>query len=69
MAQQDVIRVVSDEPSPDISPNDLPCGLAREMLVPTSVEEAVFGPHGKKWKAMAMRGIWGGISRSDRSSL
>lgn len=40
MTQEGICRVVHDESAPDISPEDLPSGLTRDLPVPATVEEA-----------------------------
>ena len=59
-AQEDILRAIYDEHAPDISPDDLPAVLARELAVPLTVEEALSGPYAKLW-AHAMRGEFGGL--------
>jgi len=59
MAQEQVLRVVYDDPPPELSAADLPPGLARELPVPQTVAEALSGPHAAWW-AWAMRAELGG---------
>ena len=57
--QEDAIHVVFDEPAPDISPDDLPPGLASDLEVPDTYEQAIASLYAKLWK-WAMRGEFGG---------
>lgn len=60
LAQTGLIQEMYDEPPPEISPGDLPSGLASEIATPATVQEALSGPYAKVWLA-AMRGEGDGL--------